>query len=130
MATPDGFYLFTYDHNHILLLDPFAVLLDFTKTSMRNFLRWAVLLTAFDYTVFILSGRQCLGRSPGEMVGTKIFHRLVHIQVIPSSSSSEFDWPSCEYIKTAQSQYVNFRPLESIQKAGRRETRRNQFGFI
>eukprot|EP00171_Calliarthron_tuberculosum_P004016 IDg4016t1 len=58
LATSDGFDLFTDHHRLIFLFDPLAVVPDLSQTSLRKVLRWAVHLSACNYTCVHIKGTE------------------------------------------------------------------------
>lgn len=117
LATTDGFDLYTDHHNLIFLFDPLAVVPDLSQTSLRKVLRWAVRLSAYNYTCVHIKGvdnvwADLLGRWSAPVV----IRRLVKIPPLPSSSSEDFEWPSPSEFKSAQESNSANRPSNFVLK--------------
>lgn len=55
-ATPARFHLFTDYNNLIFIFDPLAVVADLGETSVWKVLRWAVLLSSYNYVCHHIDG--------------------------------------------------------------------------
>lgn len=111
LATTDGFDLFTDHKNLIFLFDPLAVVTDMSQTTLRKVLRWAVRLSAYNYTCVHISGVDNVWADIlSRWVYRAVVRRLVSIPTLPSSSASDFEWPSPESISAAQAKFAASRP--------------------
>lgn len=99
-ATPAGFDLHTDHNNLIFIFDPLSVVPDMTQTSVRKVLRWAVRLTMYRYTCLHIKGEENVWYDllTRFSAGSGTVRRLVHIPELPSSTISDFDWPSRDAI--------------------------------
>lgn len=99
LGGPDGLDLFT-DHNNLLFIfDPLAVVADLSQTTLRKVLRWAVRLSAYNYTcvhhnVVNNGWVDLLNRWYNPTPST--IRRLVSIPPLPSLSDSDSVWPFLE----------------------------------
>ena len=122
LATPDGFDLFTDHHNLIFIFDPYAVVSDLSQSSMRKVLRWAVRLSAYDYTCVHISGVDNVWADIlSRWCTAKVVRRLVQVPGLPSSSCEDFQWPSLEEIADEQNKHASTRPknLHSVDNVWR-----------
>lgn len=111
LATPDGFDLYTDHHNLIFLFDPLAVVPDLSISSLRKVLRWAVRLSMYNYTCVHIKGIDNVWADIiGRWTHPITIRRLVEIPELPSSSSSDFDWPSRSEVHAVQMTYETIRP--------------------
>lgn len=95
IATNDGLNPFTDHRNLIFHFDPLAVVTNLSQTTLRKVLRWAVRLSAYNYTCVHIHGIKndwvdLLSRC----VVLNVVIRLVRVPVLPSFSSPEFEWPT------------------------------------
>lgn len=88
-----------------------AVVSDLSQTSLRKVLRWAVRLSAYNYKCVHIRGFEnvwadLLGRWSAPVT----IRRLVRVPVLPSSSSSDFTWPTSDEISSSQFRHAQDRP--------------------
>lgn len=106
LAAPDWFDLFTDHQNLIFLFDPLAVVFDLSQTSLRKLFRWAVRLSAYNYTYLHIKSAENVWT---DLLGLRSFlvtiRWLVNIPILPSSLSSDFDCPTSTEIARAQERY-------------------------
>lgn len=111
LATADGFDLYTDHKNLIFLFDPLSVATDLSQSTIRKVLRWAVRLSAYNYTCVHIPGEENVWADLlSRWVPTGTVRRLVSVPVLPSSSSPEFEWPSIGDISVIQEQFKAERP--------------------
>lgn len=82
-----------------------------SQITLRKILRWAVRLSTYNHTCVHIKGIDNVWADLlGRWSSPKIIRRLVCIPVLPSSSDSEFEWPSPSQIASEQSRYASSRP--------------------
>ena len=116
-ATPDGFDLYTDRNNLIFLFDPLSVVSDLSQTTLRKVLRWAVLLSMYNYTCFHIKGANNVWADLlGRWSVTPTSRCPVRIPELPSSSATGFEWPTLQEIYQTQTDSENKRPgnLEKV----------------
>lgn len=99
-ATPDGFDLHTDHNNLIFFFDSLSVLPDLSQKSLRKDLLWAVRLSMYTYTCFLINGddkvwADLLTRWSTPLVTVR---RLVSVPELPSFSLDYFEWPTLDGI--------------------------------
>ena len=115
LATPDGFDLHTDHHNLIFIFDPTAVANDLSQSSLRKVLRWAVRLSAYNYTCVHIPGADNVWADLlTRWSAPTVVRRLVQVPELPSSSSDDFDWPSLQEIAIAQAENDDSRPSNLV----------------
>lgn len=113
LATGHGFDLYTDHNNLIFLFNPAAVVADLSQTTLRKVLRWAVRLSAYNYTCVHIPGSDNVWADIiSRWSAPSLVRRLVTVPVLPSSSDSEFEWPSSEQLLSHQKRNVDSRPAE------------------
>lgn len=111
VATPDGFDLFTDHNNLIFLFDPLSVMPDMTQTTLRKVLRWAVRLSVYSYTCFHIKGPDNVWADLlGRWSAPPLLRRLIRIPELPSSSATDFDWPTSTEVADEQSKAEDEQP--------------------
>lgn len=118
-ATPAGFDLFT-DHNNLFyLFDPLSIVPDMSQTTLRKVLRWAVWLSAYNYTCIHIRGTEnvwadLLGRwSPPPAI-----RHLIRIPALPSAAADDYEWPTVHEIETAQTETTQTRDQNLVKSDG------------
>lgn len=111
LATPCGFDLFTDHNNLIFIFDPLSIVPDLSQSSLKKVLLWAVRMSIYNYTCVHISGEDNVWADLlGRWSAPKTIRRLIHLPVLPSSSSEEFVWPSRSEIADTQQQYRSSMP--------------------
>ena len=111
LCTSQGFDLYTDHNNPIFILNPLSVIPDLSLPTLRKGLRWAVKLSLYSYVCIHITGIDNVWADLlGRWAVPKVIRRLVRIPELPSSTTSDFDWPSSNEIHHAQSQHANTRP--------------------
>ena len=116
VATTDGFDLYTDHNNLIFLFDPLSVVPDLSATTLRKVLRWAVRLSMYRYTCYHIKGDDNVwadlmsrwSSSPATI------RRIVRVPELPSSSATDFDWPSRDAVFKVQQEHAASRPAHFI----------------
>lgn len=56
LSNPDGFNIFTDYNNLVFLFDPLFAAPAISQTTLRKVLRWAIRLSAYNYTCVHIKG--------------------------------------------------------------------------
>lgn len=101
---------FFADHSNLgFQFNPTAVVADLSLITLRNFLRWAVGLSSYNYVCVQISG---LYNVQADILSRwrppQVFSRLVTFPCLPSYSSEDFLWPSAHELSTLQSSPTHF----------------------
>lgn len=113
LATPNGFGLHTDHHNLIFLFDPLVVVPDLSQISLRKVIRWAVRLSAYNYTcIHICRADNVWADLLGRWTVSDTVRRLVSVPFLPVSSPFEFEWPCLQEIEVQQYKFIQDRPSD------------------
>lgn len=98
-----GFDLYT-DHKHFVLrFDPTSTIVNLSQTTICRVLRWAVKLSAYNYTCIHVSGTDDFWTDfLSRWTVPRNFRRLITVPAISSSSANDFEWPTIDDIATSQ----------------------------
>lgn len=98
-TTPQGFDLYTYHANLVFILDPLSLSTDLGKASVRKVLRWAVRLSAYNYTCVHIIGKDNVWADLlGRWTTPITIRRLIKIPLLPYAYSDDFNFPSAAEI--------------------------------
>lgn len=100
--TRQGFLLFTDHDNQIFISDHLAVISDLRQTSVRKVLRWAVVLSAYNYVCQHTSWDGNIWADLLSRWTVPVIRRLVTIPSLPFITAPDFDWPSHSSIRGIQ----------------------------
>lgn len=94
-ATVDGFDLYTDHNNLVFILDPLSVDPDLVQTALQKVLRWAVCSSFYNSVCIHIKGTDNVWADIlGRWSAPRTLRRLVHLPVLPSVTTNDFDWSS------------------------------------
>lgn len=98
----ERFHLFT-DHNYsVFIFDPLSTVSDLSQTSVRNVLRWAVLLSSYNFVCYHVTEDNNSCEAWLIRWSAPVICRLVTILPLSSTKQDAFEWPSHSSIKFLQ----------------------------
>lgn len=102
-SCPEGFDLFTDHNNLIFIFNPLTLVSDLSQSSIKKLIRWAVLLSYYNYICIHISGNENVWADLlSRWISTPTISRLIHIPPLPSTNASEFEWPNIISIRQSQ----------------------------
>ena len=92
LAIPEGFDFYTDHNNLIFIFDPLATVSDFSLSSMKNVLRWAVGMSTYNYTCYHIRGKEIIWADIicKWVANNSTLRRLIHIPPLTSSINESF----------------------------------------
>lgn len=102
-ATPYLFGLYTNKANLVSIFHPLAIFLDSRKASVKKVLRWAVRLSAYNYTcIHIRSSQNVWADMLVRWSKPETNCRPVTILMLLSASADDFTWSNVDAAKSEQ----------------------------
>ena len=104
LATNDGFDIFTDHNNIVFIFDPLSLTTDLSQSSVRKVLRWAVLMSLYNYTCVHIKGKHNIWADLLTRWTTTAHtvRRLVRLPPLVTATAQDFQWPSIYDIQEQQ----------------------------
>lgn len=107
VASPEGFDLCTDHRNIVFIFDPLSLKPDLSQSSIKQVMRWAVLMNMYNYVCIHVPGvdnvwADLLGRWSAPIT----IRRILSVPPLASSQGDSFDWPTAEELRVLQKEHV------------------------
>lgn len=110
LAIPDGFDLFTDQHNLIFIFSPSTVSTGLFQLSMHKVLHWAARLSVYNYTCAHIAGvGNVWDHLFSRWSAPIVIRRLVRIPLLSSSFAKEIEWLTPIDLAAVQTYYAEKR---------------------